>query len=326
MANGKKKLSAVKITLIVFACVGVVAGGMFLLAKRAQNIAKQFTMPQEAEVTRADLSQSVDGTGNLTIDDSIEIKYPSEIKISETLIEQGDDVNKGDIIATVDKSSVTSSIVKLQKELDDVKEQLKNKKKNKLTSYQIEELETRKTELETRLQLMQLYYENPFIIAPESGFVYSMGSSDNQSSSNQISLDNIDISSYLSNTSSDVNDTGSVPVKAADGEGDEGIKGLCSVLSKLTRSNEMNVRSGGDEFFLIGIGRYNKEDEALRSREFADAVARKSEAMNKPYNLSASIGCLVFPDYREVKLDLALSEADEKMYNYKMRHRRHRSV
>ncbi len=110
------------------------------------------------------------------------------------------------------------------------------------------------------------------------------------------------------------------------GEGDEGIKGLCSVLSKLTRSNEMNVRSGGDEFFLIGIGRYNKEDEALRSREFADAVARKSEAMNKPYNLSASIGCLVFPDYREVKLDLALSEADEKMYNYKMRHRRHRSV
>ena len=222
MANGKKKHSAVKIVLIIVLIVGAVTGGLFLLAKRAQNIAKQLTMPHEAEVTRADLSQSVDGTGNLTIDDSIEIKYPSEIKISETLIEQGDDVNKGDIIATVDKSSVTSSIVKLQKELDDVKEQLKNKKKNKLTSYQIEELETRKTELETRLQLMQLYYENPFIIAPESGFVYSMGSSDSQTPSNQISLDNIDISSYLSNTSSDVNDTGSVPVKAADGEEDEG--------------------------------------------------------------------------------------------------------
>ena len=110
------------------------------------------------------------------------------------------------------------------------------------------------------------------------------------------------------------------------GEGDEGIKGLCQVLTSLTRPNEMSVRSGGDEFFLIGIGDYKKEDEALRASEFAEAVAKKSEAMNKPYNLSASIGCLVFPDYKNVNLDLALSDADEKMYNYKMRHRRHRSV
>ena len=220
MANGKKKFSAGKIILIIVLIVGAIAGGLFLLAKRAQNLAKQLTMPKEVVVERADLSQSVDGTGNLTVDDSVEIKYPSEIKIIETLVEQGADVNKGDIIATVDKSSVTSSIVKLQKELDDVKTQLKNKKKNKLTSYQIEELETRKTELETRLKLMQLYYENPFIVAPESGFVYSIGSSssDNQSSSSSINLDNIDISSYLS--SNDVADYSAVPVKAADGEGE----------------------------------------------------------------------------------------------------------
>ncbi len=109
-------------------------------------------------------------------------------------------------------------------------------------------------------------------------------------------------------------------------EGDEGIKGLCSVISSLTRDNEICVRSGGDEFYIIGIGKYTRADEALRSVEFTDAVAKKSLSMNKPYNLSASIGCLAFPDHKKISLDLALSEADEKMYNYKMKHRRHRSV
>lgn len=110
------------------------------------------------------------------------------------------------------------------------------------------------------------------------------------------------------------------------GEGDEGIKALCTVINSLTRGNEICVRSGGDEFYLIGIGEYTRADEALRSVEFTDAVTRKSESMGKPYNLSASIGCLVFPDHKKVSLDYALSEADEKMYNYKMKHRRHRSV
>ncbi|MBR6255969.1 MAG: GGDEF domain-containing protein [Lachnospiraceae bacterium] len=109
-------------------------------------------------------------------------------------------------------------------------------------------------------------------------------------------------------------------------EGDAGIKCLCSVLTAVARPNEIVVRSGGDEFFLIGVGKYTKDDEAARASEFADAVAKKSATLGKPYNVSASIGCMVFDNCRDIDLDNALSEADEKMYNYKMRHRRHRSV
>ena len=46
----------------------------------------------------------------------------------------------------------------------------------------------------------------------------------------------------------------------------------------------------------------------------------------KPYTISASIGCAVFPDCREISLDNALSEADERMYRYKVKNRRHRGV
>ncbi len=109
-------------------------------------------------------------------------------------------------------------------------------------------------------------------------------------------------------------------------EGDLGIKTLCEVLSSVTRKNEICVRSGGDEFFLIGIGKYTRSDEAERAAEFTEAMEKRSKQLNKPYNVSASIGIMVFDEFNAESLDSALSIADEKMYNYKMRHRRHRSV
>ena len=109
-------------------------------------------------------------------------------------------------------------------------------------------------------------------------------------------------------------------------EGDFGIRTVCDALQSIARSNEICVRSGGDEFFLIGIGTYSKGDEAGRSGDFTEAIAKHSERAAKPYTVSASIGCAVFPDYRQISLDNALSEADERMYRYKVKNRRHRSV
>ena len=94
----------------------------------------------------------------------------------------------------------------------------------------------------------------------------------------------------------------------------------------LARKNEICVRSGGDEFFLIGIGSYAREDEAERAREFTDVIAAASEAAGKPYAISASIGCVVFEDCRGITLDSAISEADERMYRYKVKNHRHRII
>lgn len=109
-------------------------------------------------------------------------------------------------------------------------------------------------------------------------------------------------------------------------EGDFGIKAVCSTLMSVAKPNEICVRSGGDEFFLIGIGKYDKNEEADRANAFTDAIAETSEKAGKPYNISASIGCIVFEDCRQISLDAALSEADERMYRYKVKNRRHRSV
>ena len=110
------------------------------------------------------------------------------------------------------------------------------------------------------------------------------------------------------------------------GEGDFGIKTVCSALMSAAKNHEICVRSGGDEFFLIGIGPYTREDEAARAGELTAAVENASEKTGKPYPVSASIGCAVFEDCRKISLDSALSEADERMYRYKVKNRRHRSV
>ncbi len=109
-------------------------------------------------------------------------------------------------------------------------------------------------------------------------------------------------------------------------EGDFGIKTVCDTLKSITRKNEIYVRSGGDEFFLIGIGRYDENEEVNRAYEFTEAVAKASQKAGKVYNISASIGCVLFKDHRSISLDDALSEADERMYRYKIKNRRHRSV
>ncbi|MBR3574278.1 MAG: GGDEF domain-containing protein [Lachnospiraceae bacterium] len=109
-------------------------------------------------------------------------------------------------------------------------------------------------------------------------------------------------------------------------EGDYGIKAVSSTLSSVAKPGEICVRSGGDEFFLIGIGKYSQKEEAARAIEFSDALSKVSEEAGKEYNISASIGCVVFEDCRQISLDNALSEADERMYRYKVKNRRHRMV
>ncbi len=110
------------------------------------------------------------------------------------------------------------------------------------------------------------------------------------------------------------------------GEGDFGIKAVCRALQSVAKKHEFIVRSGGDEFFLIGIGPYEKGEEAQRTEAFLKAVEKTSENANKPYRISASIGCVIFEDCRQTSLDNALSEADIQMYRYKVQNKKHRGI
>ena len=98
-----------KIMLIIPAAVICVAGagtvGYFKVAhtKPVQNVTAQ---AQSAEAKKGNLSKTIVGTGNLELAEAEDQDAPSGLEISEVMVESGDEVKEGDVLAVVDESSI----------------------------------------------------------------------------------------------------------------------------------------------------------------------------------------------------------------------------
>ena len=187
----KKKKTPVIITVIVVIAL-LIAGGLALLKKQMENIASAMAKPEEVTVEKGSIESTIYGFGTIGVAENVEIKIPSEIKVSEVVFRVGDQIHEGDIIAILDTASITSAIIDVQNELDDIEEELKA---TDLTEYEKEELENRQEELENRKTLLLAYYENPNLAAGFDGIVTDVPVIDQSSSSS--SLDGIDLSSIL---------------------------------------------------------------------------------------------------------------------------------
>ena len=107
-------------------------------------------------------------------------------------------------------------------------------------------------------------------------------------------------------------------------EGDFGIITVSRAAQQITGAGEICIRSGGDEFFVIGAGKYT--DEICRDKvdRFRKTLSEMSEKAGKPYPITASIGCAFRTLESEDDLDDALVKADEEMYHYKVTKKRNR--
>ena len=98
-------------------------------------------------------------------------------------------------------------------------------------------------------------------------------------------------------------------------EGDNGISLVAKAVQSITSENEISVRGGGDEFFVLGIGDYTDEQLSEKVSRFRGYLETANETMTIP--VEASIG------YSLVKLDksedfqIVLDKADAKMYEDK---------
>ncbi|MBP0962474.1 MAG: GGDEF domain-containing protein [Oscillospiraceae bacterium] len=107
-------------------------------------------------------------------------------------------------------------------------------------------------------------------------------------------------------------------------DGDFSIKEIASAIAAFARKDEICVRGGGDEFFVIGIGSYSADNAAGYAEEFTAFLAERTKNIDKPYEISASVGCVVCGLSENSSLDRALSEADEIMYQNKIRRKKQR--
>lgn len=101
-------------------------------------------------------------------------------------------------------------------------------------------------------------------------------------------------------------------------EGDFGIKLVCDSAIKTSRTEEICIRAGGDEFYVVGVGKYTQEDIVQRKKEFYDSIRMADRTSGKPYPISASIGCAIAPVCDSLYIMSVVNEADEDMYKNKL--------
>lgn len=78
----------------------------------------------EYKVQKGNLSQTVEGTGTLENADSTDLKIPTGLKIKKIKVSEGDEVKKGDTLATVDQTSLLAALAETQSDFDDINSQL----------------------------------------------------------------------------------------------------------------------------------------------------------------------------------------------------------
>lgn len=101
-------------------------------------------------------------------------------------------------------------------------------------------------------------------------------------------------------------------------EGDFALQRLARVIQDSCTGRHICARFGGDEFIIFGADMDEDDVQALE-RRFEARIAEMNRIINKPYELSASIGTCLTEAGPDTLLFKLITMADEKMYEQKKR-------
>lgn len=99
-------------------------------------------------------------------------------------------------------------------------------------------------------------------------------------------------------------------------EGDMALQRIASTIVECCHDNWICARFGGDEFIILGTG-VEEEDAPKLDEAFNRRLAQVNKLLNKPYEISASIGTIVARINDDDTLFSLITRADEMMYEQK---------
>lgn len=136
-AKRRKRRKVIITVLILLALAGT---GVFTAVRVLQEkVRTQFAAntvevkTYTAEVGR--ISSTVSGSGTLSYTGHEDITVPEGVEITQRLVEVGDSVGKGDVIATVDINSVLTALADAQDQLKSLDTQINSAKNDSVSSY-----------------------------------------------------------------------------------------------------------------------------------------------------------------------------------------------
>ena len=129
----RKVLRTVLITIAVIAAI-LITTVIVLTRKVEKRFAAAAAEVQSYQVTTGTIHTIVSGTGVLTEEDLEEITVPSGVEITEVVVDAGDTVRKGDLLATVDLATVMTSLTSLQDQMNDLDKDINAAKGDKAST------------------------------------------------------------------------------------------------------------------------------------------------------------------------------------------------
>ncbi|MDD3279235.1 MAG: HlyD family efflux transporter periplasmic adaptor subunit [Lachnospiraceae bacterium] len=115
-----RKKKGIAIGSAVVLAAGIITAVVFFQRHLAQPVMAGSEGNIEVTAATGTIANTIIGTGNLANDDAVSIKIPSGVVIDEVLVESGDEVLAGDVLATVDSASVYSAMEEVQSAIDEL--------------------------------------------------------------------------------------------------------------------------------------------------------------------------------------------------------------
>jgi len=134
MARRKKvkKSTIVKIIVIVSILLAAATAGIIYARK---YVSKKFADTKQtyisAQASVSDLSSRVSGTGSLTDSDTEDYEIPDNVDIDKVVVEVGDKVEKGQVLANINTNSVLAAMYEIQSKMDAIDKQLQTASEQK---------------------------------------------------------------------------------------------------------------------------------------------------------------------------------------------------
>ena len=179
--HGKKKWIAI---IVIAAVVVALIAGASANSRRKKKTDTSSAI-KSVKVTTGTIKNTISASGTLSEADSTDVKIPSGLTIKKVLVEEGDEVKKGDALAKVDQTSVKEQIYSVRSSISSINSTLKSIKKKSSSKYnsQRQMLNAQKKDLNKALTQLKKIEKSGKITSTVSGTVQSVNVADSDSSS-----------------------------------------------------------------------------------------------------------------------------------------------
>ena len=139
LAKRKRRRRIRTVIIVVLIVLAVIAALAITVSRLRQKVLEEYNSHKQEvlsyTVVRDTLTTNVSGSGTLTQVDLETVKVPAGVEILDVLVEAEEEVEEGQILATLNMSTVLSSMASVKTQLDDLDQQIATAKKDEVDPY-----------------------------------------------------------------------------------------------------------------------------------------------------------------------------------------------